>query len=85
MDIRSIAKQSVCFNKAAMDNGFSAMMMAQEQMEILTGAFLNQIPGFPVEGKKAIENWSMAYRNGCDLFRKAIFGTFEQIEDLIKE
>lgn len=84
MDMKSIAQQTIGFNKACIDNGFAAMILAQEQMVVMTETFFNQISGFPAEGKKAIEDWIKAYQNGCDVFKKALFDTIEQIENLIK-
>ena len=83
MDLKDIAKQTIGFNKAAFNNSFAAMMLAQEQMGILADNFMRQIPGFPAEGREAITDWTMAYKQGCDLFIKAVNDTFEKAEDFI--
>ena len=72
------------FNKAAIDNGFNAMAMVQEQMEKITGTYLSQIPGLPEEGKKAINEWMKAYQNGLDQFKKSLDENFEKVEALFK-
>jgi hypothetical protein len=84
MDMKRIAKQTICLNKAAIDSSFSAMIMAQVQMGILTDTFLSQIPGFPPAGKKVINNWTQAYRNGWDQLRKVIVDSMDQVEGLFE-
>ena len=83
MDMKNIAKQTIGFNKAAFNNGFAAMMLAQEQMGILAGNFMSQMPGFPEEGIDAIGDWTKVYKQGCDLFIKAVNDSFEKAEDFI--
>ena len=83
MDMKNIAKQTIGFNKAAFNNGFAAMMLAQEQMGIVAVDIMSQISGFPEEGKEAIGDWTRAYKQGCDLFIKAVNDTFEKAEDFI--
>jgi hypothetical protein len=82
MDMKSIAKQTIDFNKAAVNNSFNAMMMAQVQMGIVTDTFLSQIPGFSPVGKKVFDDWTKAYREGCDQLRKVIVDSFDQVEEL---
>jgi hypothetical protein len=83
MDLKDIAKQTIGFNKAAFNNSFAAMMLAQEQMGILTANIMNQISGLPAEGTEAIGDWARAYKQGCDLFIKAVNDVFEKTEDFI--
>ena len=84
MDMKNIAKQTIGFNKAAFNNGFAAMMLAQEQMGIVAENFMSQIPGFPAEGREAIGDWTRAYKQGCDLLIKAVNDVFEKAEDFIE-
>lgn len=83
MDMKNIAKQTIGFNKAAFNNGFAAMMLAQEQMGIMAENLMTQISGFPAEGREAIGDWTKAYKQGCDLFIKAVNDVFEKAEDFI--
>lgn len=80
MDMRNIAKQTMVFNKAAVNNGFNAMMIAQVQMGAMTDTFFSQIPGFPPAGKKVIDDWAKIYRNGCDQLRQTIVDSIDQVE-----
>jgi hypothetical protein len=82
MDMINIAKQTIVFNKTAVNKSFNAMIMAQVQMGIVADTFLNQIPGFPPEGKRLIDDWTTAHRDGWDQLRKAIVDTFDQVENM---
>ncbi len=82
MDMKNLARQTIDFNKAAVNNSFNAMIIAQMQMGIMTDTFLSQIPGFPSEGKKVVDVWTKTYRDGCDQLRKAIVDSFDKVEDL---
>ena len=84
MEMKTIAKQMIDFNKAAMDNSFNAMAMVQEQMEKMTATSLSQIPGLPEAGKKAIDEWVKASKNGRDQFKKSLDDNAKRIEDLFK-
>lgn len=84
MEMKSIAKQMIDFNKAAIDNSFNAMAMVQEQVEKMTGTFLSQTPGLPEEGKKAVNEWMKAYKNGHDQFKKSLDENFKKVEDIFK-
>ena len=83
MDMKNIAKQTIGFNKAAFNNGIAAMLLAQEQMGILADNFMSQVFNFPAEGREAIGDWARVYKQGCDLFIKAVNDTFEKAEDFI--
>lgn len=82
MNMKNIAKQTIDFNKAAVNNSFNAMITAQVQMGIMTDVFLSQIPGFPPAGKKMIDDLTKTYRDGWDQLRKTIVDTFDQVEDM---
>ncbi len=83
MDMKEITKQAIGFNKAAFNNSFAAIMLAQEQMGILTANIISQISVFPAEGTEAIGDWTKAYKQGCDLFIKAVNDVFEKAENFI--
>ena len=51
-------------------------------MEKMTATFLNQLPGLPEEGRKAIDEWMEAYKSGPDRFKKSLDEKFENVETL---
>jgi len=81
MDPKQIAKQMIDFQKAALDNSFSAMSMVQEQAERMVNMSLTQATWLPEEGKKAIEDWIGAYKNGREDFKKTVDDNFKKVED----
>ena len=84
MEMNKIAKQMVDFNKAIIDNSFNALAMVQEQTEKMTAIFLNQLPGIPEEGKKAIDEWMKACKSGRDRFKKSLDMNFEKVATIFK-
>lgn len=84
MESTKIAKQMVEFQKATFDNSFSAMSMVQEQAERMVNMSLAQATWLPEEGKKAIEDWIGAYKNGCEDFKKTVDDNFKKVEDFFE-
>jgi hypothetical protein len=84
MENKLILKQMIEFNKTALDNGFSAMKIAQEQGEKMIAAFLGQAAWLPEQGKKAIKDWLDAYKKGCDDFKGAVDENYKKVEEFIQ-
>ena len=81
MDNKQMLKQMVQFNKTAFDNGFSAMKIAQEQGEKMLTAFLEQASWLPEEGRKAVSDWVVANKKGCDDFKSAMDDNYKKLEE----
>jgi hypothetical protein len=77
---KEILKQMITFNKTAFENAFNVMMALQEQMEKSFRMFMEQAPGFPVEGKKALDEWITVYKKGCQDFKKNVDESFKKVE-----
>ena len=84
MDNKQILKQTIQFNKTAFDNGFTAMMMAQDQCEKMVTTFLDQAAWLPEEGKKVISDWVKAYKKGCKDFKTAMDENYTKVEEFVK-
>ena len=80
MDQKQIANQMIQFNKAAFDNSFKTMTMVFEQNEKMVGAFLDQAAWMPEDGKKAIKDWMVAYKSGCENFKKVVDDSYAKVE-----
>ena len=85
MHQKEILRQMISFNKTAFDNAFSVMTVLQEQMEKTFKMYLEQVPGFPAEGRKALEEWVAVYKKGCEDFRKNVEESFRKVEELFLE
>jgi hypothetical protein len=56
------------------------MVMVQDQTEALANTVLNQAAWLPEEGKKAIQEWTGAFKKGRDTFKQSVDETFTQAE-----
>jgi len=81
MDSSKIAKQMIDFQKTTFDNTFNAMVLLQEQAESMAGTLLDQATWMPEEGRKAINDWLKAYKQGREDFRKGVDENFKRVED----
>ena len=81
MDQKQLLKQMIDFNKAAFDNTFNAMIMLQEQTEMMANTMLDQATWLPEEGKRAIKEWVKAYKKGREDFKKTVDENFTKVED----
>ena len=81
MDPQQIAKQMIQFTKTTFDKTFDAITVLQEQAEKLIGAYLEQAPMIPAEGKKAIADWMKSYKKGREEFKAAVEGNYKKVED----
>ena len=81
MDQKAMLKQMVEFNKTTFDNSFKTMVMLQEQAETMVNTLLGQATWLPEEGKRAIDDWVKAYKQGRDDFKKLVDQSFNKVED----
>ncbi len=82
MDQKQLFKQMIELNQTAFDNIFNATVRIQDQFERVADAALDQIPGLPAEGRKAIENWADVFRYSLNSFKQQMDNGFEQAEKL---
>jgi hypothetical protein len=80
MDQNQVFKQMFQYNKAATETSFSNMSLLQDQMEKNTQMFLDQAEWIPGEGKKVIEEWVKACKQGRENFKNAVDEGFKKVE-----
>lgn len=85
MDHKQIAKQMIQFNKSAFDNSFKAMSLVYDQNEKMIEAFLGQANWLPEEGRKALKEWTMSYKKGCEAFQKQVDENYEKVASYFNE
>jgi len=85
MEPQKIAKQMLDFYKASFDNTFAAMTMLQQQMEKMTGMFVEQSTWLPEEGRKVLQEWVKAYKKGREDFKQAADENFARVESFFAE
>jgi hypothetical protein len=82
MDQKQLFRQMIDFNQTTFNNSFKSMVLLQDQFEKAGNTALDQIPGLPAEGRKAIENLVEAFKEGRTNFKQQIDNVFEQTEKL---
>ncbi|MGD8835965.1 MAG: hypothetical protein PVJ84_20030 [Desulfobacteraceae bacterium] len=82
MERKQIFKQMIDVYQTTFNNAFDAMVLMQDQFESIANKTLEQIPGVPPEGRKAIENWAEVFKEGRKNFNQQINNGFEQAEKL---
>jgi hypothetical protein len=82
MEQKQVFKQMIDFNQATFNNAFDAVALLQDQFEKIANTALDQIPGLPAEGRKAIESWAKAFKEGRKNFKEQMDSGFEQAEKL---
>jgi len=79
------AKQMIDFYKSTFDNSFNAMVMLQEQTEKNMKMALDQATWLPAEGKKVVDEWVKAYKQGRDEFKKVTEENFKKVENFFNK
>ncbi len=80
MDQKQLLKQMLDFQKTTFDNSFSAMVMLQEQSEKASQTLLDQATWLPAEGRKAIDEWMAAYKQGQEDYKALVDVNFKKVE-----
>ena len=80
MDQKQLFKQMLDFQKTTFDNSFSAMVMLQEQSEKASQTLLDQATWLPAEGRKAIDEWMAAYKQGHEDYKALVDENFKKVE-----
>ncbi|MGA2401195.1 MAG: hypothetical protein ABSG91_05745 [Syntrophobacteraceae bacterium] len=82
---KEMMKQMIQLNKTVFENTLSSMAILQDQMEKATNTFLEQAAWLPAEGKKVIEEWVKACKNGRESYKNAVDESFKRVEAFFTE
>lgn len=80
MDQMKLAKQFISFYKTTFDSSFNAMTILQEQTERMVALSLGQLPWMPEEGRKAVEEWVKAYKQGREDYKAMADESYKKVE-----
>jgi hypothetical protein len=81
METEKMAKQMVDFYKSTYDNSYNAMVMVQEQMERGVRTMLDQATWLPEEGRKVLDEWLKAYKQGREELKKTVEENYKKVEE----
>ncbi len=82
MEQNQFMKQISDFNRAYFNNTYDMFVMAQDQAERITSAFLSQASWVPEEGKKLVTDWIKACQKGQEDIKQNIDTNLKKAEDL---
>ena len=85
LDTKKIAKQTFDFYRSTFENTFNAISMLQEQSQKIYDMYLDQMEGFPDEGKKAVREWVKSYKKGGQECKLAMDESFRKLEEFFTE
>lgn len=85
MEHKQILQQIVGYNKAAFDTLFNSLAMLQDQVERATKMLVEQSTWLPNEGKKVVEEWVSAYKQGRDNFKGSVDESFQKVENYLSQ
>jgi hypothetical protein len=80
---KEVAKQIIGFYKTTFDNSFGAVVMLQEQSEKLLYNLVDKTPWVNEEGRKVLNQWIGAYKQGRDEFKRVVDEGYTKAADLI--
>ena len=84
MDPMKIAKQMIDFQKATFANTFDALALIQDQAERIAASW-EQTLGIPKEGQKLIDDWTKAFNEGRENYKKMVNDGFANMEKFFAE
>jgi hypothetical protein len=72
-------------SKMAFDYNFTMMLATYEQNKLLLHSFMAQSGEVPQELREATDNWLIAYRKGCEEFKKMVDEGYAAVEKTLSE
>jgi hypothetical protein len=85
MEPVKMVKKVVDFNKATFDSSFNALVMMQDQTEVMFKNILEQAPWIPEQGKKAVQDMGAAYKKGREEFKRAVEEGFKNLDSYFSQ
>jgi hypothetical protein len=74
------AKQLMDLQRTSFDGMINNMIIYWDQTGRMLGAFLDQAPLMPDEGRKAFREWIDGNKKGCETFQTAVNDGFKRLE-----
>lgn len=81
MENKGIVKQMIDLQKMSLKKSFSTVEMLQTQTEKFMKTFVDLTPGIGDEGKKAVSQWTEAYKKWIDDLQKSIDGGYDKVAE----
>jgi gas vesicle protein len=85
MEQNQMINQIIEFNKASFDRTYDALIMMQNQAEMITRTYVEQADRISSEGRKVLSAWVDAFNQNRNELKKSIDSGFEHIESCFAE
>lgn len=76
-------KQAIDFNKTAFSNAYDTTVMIQDQFEKTATSMLAQANWIPDEGRKALDEYTEAYKSNRDQYKSYMDESFKRAEEIL--
>ncbi|MBU0994267.1 MAG: hypothetical protein KJ737_17390 [Proteobacteria bacterium] len=80
MNASKIGLQILGFQKNAFNTTYNTLLKIQEQSEKIVDSFVTSNAAIPDQGRKFLDEWRQAFRNGQNEFKKSIDDSFVKVE-----
>lgn len=84
MESTKFIKQTLGFQKTVFENGFNALIVAQDQSEKMLNSYLDQLPWVTEESKKSMQASVDLAKKARDDFKKAVDEGYTKFEELLE-
>ena len=80
MEMNSLTRQMIDFQKTMFNNAFTAFSMFQDQTDSFGRAMMDQNPILPQEAKNAFNSWLEMNKKARDSYKQTIEDSFKSME-----
>jgi hypothetical protein len=85
MDQKFMARQILQYNRTSFEKSFSALVNMQNNGEKMFQFWLNQVKGFPEEGKSFMLEWIGYYRKLRDEYKAGVDEGYRRMESFLSD
>jgi hypothetical protein len=78
-----MTKQILDYQKNSFDTVYGTITKIQDQVRTNTNELMKQMPYIPAEGKKAIDTWADAFKDGQAELKKMVDKGFETAKTMV--
>ncbi|ETR70490.1 MAG: hypothetical protein OMM_08781 [Candidatus Magnetoglobus multicellularis str. Araruama] len=79
---QNITKQLIQYNKSVFENAYTMITMLQDYATNLSSTLISQIPWFPEDAKKAIQETSDLFKEARSNYKMAVDDGFLKLQDM---
>jgi len=85
MEPKDFLKGMIQFQKTTHDHIYNTMVTVQDQAEKMVTAAMEKATWLPDDGKKVIQDWIDAYKNGRETFKSKVDENFDKVVSYLQK